>query len=65
MIAAAFPASGLMHLVELLERNALVGPRGGTMNNDQIYSSHKLKANLADRSSALKTLIQMPLSLSK
>ena len=40
VVAAAFPAAGLVHLVELLQRNTLARPRGGAVNDNKIYSSH-------------------------
>ena len=40
VVAAALPATGLVHLVELLQRNVLVRSRGSAVNHNQIYSSH-------------------------
>lgn len=40
VVAAAIPAFGTVHLVELLERYTLIRPRGRTVNYNQIYSSH-------------------------
>ena len=34
VVAAALPATGLVHLVELLHRDVLVGPARSTVNND-------------------------------
>ena len=39
-VAAAVPATGLVHLVEILQRQMLVRARGRTVNNKQIYSTH-------------------------
>ena len=42
VVATALPATGLVHLVKLLQRNVLVGARGSAVNDNQIYSSHIL-----------------------
>ena len=34
VVAAALPATSLVHLVELLHRDVLVGPARSTVNND-------------------------------
>ena len=40
VVAAALPAAGLVHLVELLHRDVLVGAARRAVNNNQVYSSH-------------------------
>ena len=40
MVAAALPATGLVHLVEPFQRNMLVRSRCRAVNDYQIYSSH-------------------------
>jgi hypothetical protein len=40
VVAATVPAFGTVHVVEHLEREMLVRPRGRTVNNKQIYSTH-------------------------
>ena len=40
VIAAAFPAFGLVHLVEHPQCQVLVGAARRTVNDNKIYSSH-------------------------
>ena len=40
VVATAVPSFGTVHVVEHLERQMLVRPRGCTVNNNKVYSSH-------------------------
>ena len=40
VVAAAFPAAGLVHLVELFQRQVLVWAARSTVNHNKVYSSH-------------------------
>ena len=42
VVAAALPAAGLVHLVELLHCDVLVGAARRAVNDYQIYTSHFL-----------------------
>lgn len=73
VVAATGIAFGSMTAVEVFEAEGLITARCAAVQHDQLHFEHRihllhhlqLKANLADRSSALETSIQMPLSLSK
>ena len=40
VVAAAFPAAGLVHLVEHPQRQVLVRSARRAVNDNQVYSSH-------------------------
>ena len=40
VVAAAFPATGLVHLVEIIQRQVLVRARCRAVNDNKVYSSH-------------------------